>query len=143
LPEVDWRYWRAVLGSKKGWQKEKHELHDVLYRWSQQECRDTQDRIYGLLGLVSKPELRVDFTKSPLDLFGDLLRLERRKIYAYGYEYAEDFATKLLNSLRLSDNKNAKRLKTEFLKWCTVLKGMHNFLTTPNHNNVETAWTLR
>ncbi|PSN60085.1 HET-domain-containing protein [Corynespora cassiicola Philippines] len=118
---INWKCWEDVVEARSGWNKEEHELHDVIDRWSQQGCRDTQDKVYGLLGLVTSPRLRVDFKKTPFDLFKEVLQLEREKIYAIGYEYADKFSLKLMESLNLADDENAIRVRDKFLQKCLNL----------------------
>ncbi|KAF2106390.1 hypothetical protein BDV96DRAFT_654776 [Lophiotrema nucula] len=118
--EYTWRFWINIVEAKEGWQRKKHRLHDVLYQWSHHECRDIHDKVYGLLGLVSGTKLRVDLDKTLPDLFSDVLRLESWSIYAKGYVYADEFATKLLHDLQLSKNSTAQQTKLDFLRRCMV-----------------------
>ena len=48
-------------------------------------------------------------------LFDEVLRLERKVVYARGYKYSRDFTTKLLKSLELEGVEDAERIKTDFL----------------------------
>ncbi|KAH7087399.1 heterokaryon incompatibility protein-domain-containing protein [Paraphoma chrysanthemicola] len=114
--DIDWSNWNRIVGLKKQGRKlSKMHLHEALHHWSEQQCRGAHDKVYGLLGLVAKPEITIDLSIRIEDLFRQVLRLEQKKIYAKGYAYAESFATQLLASLGLEHGEDARAIKAEFL----------------------------
>lgn len=112
----NWKNWESIVETKQKWKTEKLDLHNVLFRWCLQECQDTHDKIYGLLGLVSKPKIKIDISIITTNLFREILRLEKEKIYARRYGYASEFTARLLTALGLDCLESARQIKTEFLK---------------------------
>lgn len=115
---MDWSKWKSIVEAKDMWRKKrKLDLHEAVFRWSDQDCGVTHDKVYGLLGLVSKPErIKIDLSISMLELLEEVLRLEKKKVYAKEYQYALKFTATLLVSLKIEHVESAKRIKTEFLK---------------------------
>ncbi|KAH3916584.1 hypothetical protein HBI56_047660 [Parastagonospora nodorum] len=113
---TDWTNWNNILRAKQDWKNKKLELHEALHRWSHQECRDTHDRVYGLLGLVHEPKVNIDLDISTLGLFEKVINSDKSKIFARGYEYAEEVTTKVMVSLGLDGSENAARIRTAYLK---------------------------
>jgi Heterokaryon incompatibility protein (HET) len=71
---------RAILNTKQQWglgdqwKAPKHGLPNVLLTFSNAECHDFHDKVYGLLGLVTDScSLRVDYSCSDKDLLRDIL----------------------------------------------------------------------
>jgi hypothetical protein len=116
--DINWSNWKSIVETKQDWKKprKRSDLHDVLYLWSHHECRDAHDKVYGLLGLVSNPKITIDLSIRIIDLFQEVLRVEEKKIFARKYGYASEFAAKLLTSLGLDGDVEARKIKTEFLK---------------------------
>ena len=112
---IDWSNWNSIVEAKETWKHQPLALHEALFRWSHQDCGVTHDKVYGLLGLVAKPQIKIDLSISILDLFEEVLRLERKVVYARGYKYSRDFTTKLLKSLGMEGVEDAERIKTDFL----------------------------
>jgi hypothetical protein len=113
---INRKTWDSVVKAKQEWKHQKLDLHEALFRWSGQDCGVTHDKVYGLLGLVAKPRIKIDLSISMLDLLDEVLKLERERIYKKGYKYAIDFTTKLLVSLKIENVESAKTMKTMFLK---------------------------
>ncbi|KAF2027362.1 HET-domain-containing protein [Setomelanomma holmii] len=116
-PDINWENWKGIVETKQTWdRKKKHHLHNVLHQWSHQECRDTHDKVYGLLGLVSKTKINIDLSISEVGLFEAVLEAEKKHIYARKFPYTSEFAERLMKSLGLQDNEDAGKIKIDFLK---------------------------
>jgi len=76
----------------------------------------THDKIYGLLGLVYKPRIKIDLSISMLNLLEEVLELEKKRIYKKGYRYSRDFTDELMVALKIEKVGSAKTIKTRFLK---------------------------
>jgi hypothetical protein len=113
---TDWTNWNETMHARREMKSKRLDLHEALYRWSDQECQDPHDQVYGLLGLVHKPKIKVDLTKSICEFFEEIMDLDGTKILARRYAYAEDFTARLMRSLDLNDVDNMIRIRTNFLK---------------------------
>lgn len=112
----DWTSWDGIVEMKEQWKKNTRlDLHEVLFRWGHQNCQDPHDKVYGLLGLVYGPVMAVDLNISTLELFRQVLELEKPRIYARGYRYSQEFTTKLATNLGLWYVKGVYRVIAEFL----------------------------
>ncbi|CZR67189.1 uncharacterized protein PAC_17088 [Phialocephala subalpina] len=56
-----------------------NKLEELLRAFSAAQCSDIRDKIYGLVGLASDAaDLVIDYSKTPFDLFADVILLEER-----------------------------------------------------------------
>lgn len=114
---IDWTNWNRIVMAKATWANgDLAPLHDVLYRWSGQCCRDPRDKIYGLLGIASYSNFEIQYDASLPNLYNQVLKSQRNEIYKKGYEYSDQFSTLLLERLELTGDDRARGMKRSFLK---------------------------
>jgi hypothetical protein len=80
-----------------------------------QDCQDAHDKVYGLLGLVAGPVVDVDLNISTFELFERVLALVKPRIYARGYQYTQEFTSRLATNLGLCHDQGVDRVVTDFL----------------------------
>lgn len=114
--EVDWTNWINTVEMREQWKNQKLHLHEALLRWGHHECQNVHDKVYELVGLAVETSLEIDLSMSIVDLFEEVLRVEKGKIHAHGYRCSRDCTARLRSILGLREDARAQQVEIGFVK---------------------------
>jgi hypothetical protein len=72
------------------------------------------DKVYVLLELVPKTSVKIDYSMELTELFRQVLKSEREKMFACDYTHAEIFADWMMSSLGLKDDVRTEAVNQQF-----------------------------
>lgn len=111
----NWAAWKDRTG-KLG---RGYPLHRVLLMWPDQQCEDSRDRVFGVIGMVdwgTSTPMSADYTKSTFALHEKVLE-HVRPSYANASRNAKyGFALSMAKMLRIEDSLEAKAVIRQFVE---------------------------